>query len=172
MRFSPKTILLSTLIVFLAIPVVLFTAGWIYFAVISETLVSWDTPHSREEALATDFGSKLGLPPSAKDIYALYRSEGTQQNLLYIRFVATSEDMELFIQRELDRRRRIFPNDQLHQSPISKESFSNLPWAIERPRWWNPQAISSGTYIAIDNGFGPRIWIDANSSTLYYYDFS
>ena len=156
----------------LAIALFLFAAGWIYFVVISETRVSWHSPLSRDEALATEFGSTLGLPPSAGEVYAFYRNEGSQQNLVYVRFTATPEDIERFIQQEFNKHQSIFPKETLLRSSISNESFQNLPWAVSRPRWWRPQTISTGTYIRIDSGFGPRFWIDTVSKTLYYYDFS
>ncbi len=171
MRLSAKIILVSTSL-FLAIPVLLFAAGWTYFASISETLVSWDAPHSREQAIATAFGSRLGLPISAKEIYAFYRNEGTQQNSVYIRFTATPADIERFVQHEFERHRRVFPNEQLARTPISKQSFHALPWPIMRPRWWAPEVVTDGTYISIDSGFGPRFWIDSTMNTLYYYNFS
>ena len=154
-----------------AIPALFFVAGWIYFAAISETLVSWDTPLSLGEALATDFGSNVGLPPSASEIYAFHRNEGSQQNLVYIRFTASPEDIEKYIQQEFDRHRRIFPNDQVVRSAISSASFHDLP-RFSRPKWWHPQKISTGTCIRINSGLGPQFWTDTASNTLYYYDFS
>ena len=172
MKFAKKTIVFSTLIGVLSIPVLLFLAGWLYFASISETLVSWNTPQTREQALATHFGSTLGLPISSKEIYAFYRNEGTQQNLVYIRFSAKPEDIELFIQHEFERHHQVFPKDQLLRLPISKSTFDGLPWALSRPRWWKPETITNGFYIAIDSGLGPRFWIDSTTNMLYYYDFS
>ena len=166
---SRKTICISILLILLAIPIAFYIAGWIYFAAITETLVSWNTPHTREVAIATEFGSNLGLPTSAKDIYASSRTEGSQQNTIYLRFTATPDDIETFITSEFN---RSYNKGQMQRMAISKKCFDDLPSASDRPTWWKPQIISSGAYIKkSDIEFGPQIWIDATTNTIYYYNF-
>jgi len=170
-RYFPLKINPRIVIGLIVLPLVVFVVAALFKSGAPEKRVEWATPLSLEAARASPLGAQLALPDSAWDILAFNQKKGANQNLLYVRFQASPEDMDQYIESQSLQFRNNFPDDKISRSAITADSFRGIAWTLSVPTWWDTRDLTKGTYVRSASGRGPHFWIDPAKSTIYHYAF-
>lgn len=111
----------------------------------------------------------LPLPDSAANVEFSWRSGGTQDWELWLKFNDSSANVENLAKKEL-----IFFS---HDTGMRREDYLKRPLREARfgtswsaPSWWKPDAVQSGWYMGSLGYSGPRVWMDTASNTAYLYE--
>ena len=111
----------------------------------------------------------LPIPDSAANVQFSWRSGGTQDWELWLKFNDSPANVENLAKKEL--------NFFSHDVGMRKGDYPKLPLQEARPGtswcapgWWRPDAVQSGWYMGYSGYSGPRVWMDTASNTAYLYE--